>query len=235
MFIRDSNKVLRILNELNIGTDVDTWIKGFKWGRKYIQELQTYYDGTSEGARRNKFSRAYLNNIFYKNKTTFTFEKYVKKVKVIFNALEKYGFPLYEEYKVVHLLDQIISPNTELNMEVIICRSSNSSILVKYSTYLSTVISRLYPPNTDTSARFRKHSIYATFQGDCGSVRGGHFRGCGNGGRGSERRCRRVWGGHIGQCGCGGDSGSLKMELTYQMSPVTLMAKIGPCYQTKQE
>ena len=34
---------------------------------------------------------------FYKNETTFTFEKYVTKLKGLFNMLEKYGVPLYEE------------------------------------------------------------------------------------------------------------------------------------------
>ena len=77
-----------------------------------MQELQSHYDGTSEGARRKQVSRADLKNIFYKNETTFTFYKYVTKLKGIFNVLEKYGVPLYEEQMVEHLLDQIMSPNT---------------------------------------------------------------------------------------------------------------------------
>ena len=56
-----------------------------------------------------------LKNIFYRNETTFTFEKYVTNLKGIFNVLEKYGVLLYEEQMVEHLLDQIMSPNTELN------------------------------------------------------------------------------------------------------------------------
>ena len=54
--------------------------------------------------------------------------------------LEKYGIPLYEEQLVEHLLDQIMSPNTELNTEVKICRSSHLSTFFKTSTYLSTVV-----------------------------------------------------------------------------------------------
>ena len=45
-------------------------------------------------------SRADLKNIFYKNENTFTFEKYVTKLKGIFNVLEKYGVPLYKEQMV---------------------------------------------------------------------------------------------------------------------------------------
>ena len=62
-----------------------------------MQEIQYHYDGMSEGAQRKKASRVDLKNIFYKNETDFTFDKYVTKLKGIFNMLEKYGFPLYEE------------------------------------------------------------------------------------------------------------------------------------------
>ena len=87
-----------------------------------MQELQAHYEGTSEGSQRKQLSRAYLKKIFYNNETTFKFEKYVTKLKGILNVLVKYGLPLYEEQMVEHLLDQIISPNTELKTEVNICR-----------------------------------------------------------------------------------------------------------------
>ena len=97
MFTRDSRKVIDILKELTLGTDANIWIKGIKCGRKAIQGLQAHYNGTSEGARRKQVARADLNKIFYKNDTTFTFEKYVKNLKEIFNVLEIYGDPIYEE------------------------------------------------------------------------------------------------------------------------------------------
>ena len=68
-------------------------------------------------------SCAVLKKIFYKNETTFTFEKYVTKLKGIFNVLEKYGVPLYEEQMVEHILEHIMSPNTEFKTKVNICRS----------------------------------------------------------------------------------------------------------------
>ena len=80
MITRDSRKVLDILKEPILGTGAETWIKGLKCGRKSMQELQDHYDGTSEGARRKKVARAYLNKIFYNNETTFIFENYVKKL-----------------------------------------------------------------------------------------------------------------------------------------------------------
>ena len=51
MFIRDSTKVLDILKEITLGTDADTWIKGLKYGRNAMQELQAHYDVTTEGSR----------------------------------------------------------------------------------------------------------------------------------------------------------------------------------------
>ena len=65
-------------------------------------------------------------------------------LKGFFNVLEKYGVPIYEEQMVENLLDHIMSPNTELKTEVNSCRSSHLSIFVKASTYLYTVVARLY-------------------------------------------------------------------------------------------
>ena len=86
-----------------------------------------------------------------------------------------------------HLLDQIMSSNTDLKTEVNICRSSPLSKFFKPSTYLSTVVTILYPYANPSSGRFIKRIIYADGRGDRGGIRGGRFngRGCviGCGGR----------------------------------------------------
>ena len=89
--------------------------------------------------------------------------------------LGKYGVPLYKEQMVEHLLDQIMSPDTYLKIEVNICRSSHSSTFVKSSTYLPTVFVRLYPSANTSSGRFRKLSIYYDGRGDRGGGGGGIF------------------------------------------------------------
>ena len=73
-------------------------------------------------------------------------------------------------------------------------------------TYLSTVVSRIYPSANPSLCRFIKRSIYAAGCGDHGGGRGGHFngRGCG---RGRGERCGRGRGVNI-QGGHGGDSGA---------------------------
>ena len=99
--------------------------------------------------------------------------------------LEKYGVRLYEDHMVEHLLDQTMSPNTELKTEVNICRSSQSATFFKAPTYLSTVVERIYPSDNPSSGRFRKRSIYAAVCGDRDGGRGGSFNGRGRGrGRG---------------------------------------------------
>ena len=61
-----------------------------------MQELRDHCNGTSKGSCRKQVVRSDLWKIFYKNETTFTFEKYITKLKDLFNMLEKYGVPLYE-------------------------------------------------------------------------------------------------------------------------------------------
>ena len=101
----------------------------------------------------------------------------ISELKGIFNLLEKYGAPLYEEQMMEHILDQIISPNTELNTEVNICRFLYSSVFMKAPKYLSMVFTRLYPTTNPSSGCFRKSVIYATVRGDRGRGRGGLFNG----------------------------------------------------------
>ena len=102
---------------------------------------------------------------------------------------------------VKNLRDQIMSPNTELKSEVNICRSSYSPTFVKASTYLSTVVARLYPYANPSSGSFIKRSIYAAVRRDRGGGRGGSFndRGCGrgHGGRGGRGRGGHVDGGSV--------------------------------------
>ena len=103
---------------------------------------------------------------------------------------------------VEHIIDQILSPNIELKTKVNICRSSQLSTFLKASTYLYTVVARLYPSTNPSSSCFRKRSIYATGHGDRGSGRGGSFngRGCGRGrvGIGGQVRGVHGRGGHGG-------------------------------------
>ena len=83
--------------------------------------------------------------LFDRNYINIYLEKYVTKTKQKFNVIENYKVPLYEEDKARQLLDNTNCPKNYLKTEVNICRSSHSASSKTSSTYLSTVISRLFP------------------------------------------------------------------------------------------
>ena len=89
--------------------------------------MQNHYDVKSEGERRKQVAKDDLMRLFYRNETTFSFKNYVTKMKQIFNMLENYNVPLYEEDKFRQLLDNINFPNNYLKTEVNICISSHSA------------------------------------------------------------------------------------------------------------
>ena len=87
-------------------------------------------------------AKEYLKKLFYRNKTTFSFEKYITKMRQTFNVIDNYNVPLYEEDKVKQLLDNINCLNNDLKTEVNIYRSSQSASFETASTCLSTGISK---------------------------------------------------------------------------------------------
>ena len=99
-------------------------------------------------------SKDYLKRLFFMNETNFSFEKYVTKMKQTFNVLENYNVTLYKEDKVKKLLDNINCPNNDLKTEVNMYRSNHSDSFETASTYLSTVISHLFPANHLSSGKY---------------------------------------------------------------------------------
>ena len=49
--------------------------------------FQNHYDGKSEGERKKWVDKDDLKWLFYRNKNTLSFEKYVTKMKQTFNVL----------------------------------------------------------------------------------------------------------------------------------------------------
>lgn len=178
MFERDSRKVLSILRELTNGTDSETCMKNKKCGRIAMMALQAHYDGESEGVRRKQVARDDLQKLYYRNESTFSFERYVTKLKRIFNVLETYGVPMYEEQKVQYLLDKVQCPNNELKTEVRIFRSSHSRTFDEASIYIATVVSRIFPTNNPSSGRYNNRNVYHISRGvnnGSNGGRGGRF------------------------------------------------------------
>ena len=78
-----------ILKELTVDTDAETCMKGKFCGQEAVLLLQNHYYGKSEGKRRKQVANHDIHMLFYKNETTFSFEKYVTKMKNI-HVLEHY-------------------------------------------------------------------------------------------------------------------------------------------------
>ena len=58
-------------------------------------EFQNNYYGKSVGEHRKRVAKDNPKRLFYRNKTTFSFEKYATKMKQTFNFLDNYNVPLY--------------------------------------------------------------------------------------------------------------------------------------------
>ena len=100
-------------------------------------------------------------------------------MKQISNVLYNYNVPLYEEDNFRKLLDNINSLNKDLKSEVNICRYSHNASFEKYSTYVSTVLLRLFPETQTSSGSYgQRQKINSDGRGLRGG-RGGIFEGRG--------------------------------------------------------
>ena len=196
MFKRDSKHVYQILKELTNGTQAEDWMKGTSCGRIAMIALQNHYDGKAKGERRMAVAKADLTKLYYRNKSTFSFEKYVTKHLTIFNILEKYKFPIYEKDKVNHLLNKIQCPDKDLQMTVNICRSSHNNNFIEASTYMQTKVARIFSDSQPSSGRYGKRRHIKAFSRGEGDRGDGKIRGRfgGRGGRGVNNKIVRTGG-----------------------------------------
>ena len=79
VFETDNKEVNRILDELTLGADAAKWIKTYRRchdGRAACIALCERCDGPAEGDKHVTVSRADIDQTFYKNESTFSFERY---------------------------------------------------------------------------------------------------------------------------------------------------------------
>ena len=112
MFSHENKKVLAIIKQLTVDTYAETWMKGKGCGREAMMALKNHYYGKSQGERRKQMAKDDIKRLFYRNETTFYFQKYVTKMRQTFNVLYNYNVPLYEEDKARQLLHNINIPKT---------------------------------------------------------------------------------------------------------------------------
>lgn len=147
-FDHDNREVHRIIDELTLGTDAADWIKAFKRsqdGRAAWNALVAHYDGPAEGDKRVAIARSNIQSAFYKNESTFSFEKYSTRLKRAFDTLRQYNQPKSNREEVEILLKNINTNNTQLTSCIAICRDTHSNTFQDATTYLSTQIAQIFP------------------------------------------------------------------------------------------
>ena len=117
VFETDNKEVHRILDEITLGTDAADWIDTYRHrqnGRSAWIALCEHYDGPAEGDKHVTVSCANTDQAFYKNESTFSFERYSTRLKHEFDTLQKYNLPKSDREEVEILLKQINKNNTQL-------------------------------------------------------------------------------------------------------------------------
>ena len=157
----DNREVHRVLDELTLGTDAADWIKSFRRqhdGRAAWNALCMHYDGPAEGDKRVTVARANIESAFYKNESTFSFEKYSTRLKKAFDTLRQYNQPKSSKEEVDILLKGVNTNNVQLSSCIAICRAQHSDNFNEAVTYLGTQIAQIFPqsqPGSNSRSRAR--------------------------------------------------------------------------------
>ena len=109
VFDRDTQWVHKIIQDLTLDTPVQDWIKGIDCGQRAMEALQIHFNGKAEGQHQKAQAHTDLDSLFYRNEKSFSFGKFVTKLKSCFDVLEQYKVPKHEEEKVKILLQKIQS------------------------------------------------------------------------------------------------------------------------------
>ena len=147
-FETDDKKVHRVLDELTLGTGGADWIKTYRRrhdGRAAWIVLCENYDGPAEGDKRVTVSRSNIDQAFYKNESTLSFERYTTCLKYVFDTLRQYNKPRsgLEEFEI--LLKHINTNNTQNTACIQICRHIYSANSNDAATDISTHIAQIFP------------------------------------------------------------------------------------------
>ena len=143
-----NKEVHSILDELTLGTVVVDCIRTYCCrhdGREAWVVLCDSYDGPAEGDKHVTVSSTNIDQAFYNNESTLSFEIYTTHLKHVFDTLQQYNQPNIDREEVKIILKQINKNNMQLTDCIQICRCSYSANLNDAATYLNTLISQIFP------------------------------------------------------------------------------------------
>lgn len=144
-----------------MGSDAAEWIKSHRRQRNSRSAwlaLCNHYDGPAEGDKRVTVARANIESAYYKNESTFSFEKYSTRLKKAFDTLRQYNQPKSAKEEVDILLKQMNTNNVQLSSCIAICRATHSGQFNDAVTYLGTQIAQIFPqsqPGSNSRDRAR--------------------------------------------------------------------------------
>ena len=113
MFDQYSKNLMHLIKEMAIITPAEYIIRQVKWGRVAMQKLREHYDDKSEGKNRRTQAMEALNKLHYCHEHTFPFENYITSFQSNFQMLGRFDDPLYEEGKLIYLINDIQMKNNE--------------------------------------------------------------------------------------------------------------------------
>ena len=144
----DNKEFHKLFDELILGTYAADWIKNYlrhRDGREACTALCEHYDSPAEGDKRVTVSRDNIDQAFYKNESTFSFERYKTCLKHEFDTLWQYNQPNSDREEVEIMLKQINKNNMKFTACIQICRHSYSANFNDAVTYLSIKIAWIFP------------------------------------------------------------------------------------------
>ena len=120
----DNREVYHLLKDLLTKTEGQTWFEKVKDGdgRAAHLLLREHYVGEAHDQRRAASAVAKLENLFWKNESSFPFEKYLTRLNEAFMELEDAEQPLYPAQKVQWLIRGIKNDDIQVQTTIGIIR-----------------------------------------------------------------------------------------------------------------
>jgi hypothetical protein len=166
--------------------------------------ITQHYHGDAKTALHVAEAEATLNQLHYRNETSFLFQHYITRMSECFELMEDNNQGFSEAQKVKKMLDGVVSTNAEVvAIKAVVC-TAHPTDFNGTSTFMASQIALLYPAAT-SDLRNKQKTLAVTQTAGCG--RG---RGCCGGGRGAGSRGAGGHGGGGGHheptdfewCGC---------------------------------
>jgi hypothetical protein len=120
----DNRHVYQLFKDLLTKTEGSTWFEKVKDGdgRAAHLLLREHYVGEAHDQRRAAGARAKLESLFWKNESSFPFEKFLTRMNEAFMELEDAGQPLFPQQKVQWLIRGVKNDDIQVQTTIGIIR-----------------------------------------------------------------------------------------------------------------